>query len=416
MTTALDPRVCEAYLTRRLPETLELLRQMVAINSFTANPEGVDALGQLTARAFAGLGFAAETVQAADPAFGRHLVLTRPGAGGPTIGMVSHLDTVFPPEEERRNQFAWREEGPRIYGPGTVDIKGGTALMHMVLDALRHHDPAAFDSARWVLLLNAAEERLAPDFGALCLERLAGARACLVFEGGRRVAGGELPLVSSRKGRATFRVSAEGYGAHAGNNHPEGANAILQLARAAQDIAALTDYARGRTVNVGTFHGGTVANRVPHAAEAEVELRAFDSAAFREALEAILAMDGRSDIASASGRNACRLRVALLDEAQPWPPNPATEELIARWDAAGALVGLRALPEQRGGLSDGNWLWRHIPTLDGLGPAGANAHCSERSPDGSKDQEFVLRTSFVPKALVNLLAIHRLISDGAVER
>lgn len=409
MPTTLDPRVCETYLTERLPAALELLRRMVAINSFTANPEGVNALGQLTAAAFAELGFSAETVQAADPAFGRHLVLTRRGAGGPTIGLVSHLDTVFPPEEERRNQFVWREEGRRIYGPGTVDIKGGTVMIHMVLDALRHHDPAAFAATRWVLLLNAAEERMAPDFGALCLERLAGARACLVFEGGRRLHSGEFPLVASRKGRASLRVSAEGYGAHAGNDHQEGANAILQLARAVEQIAALTDYARGRTVNVGTFHGGTVANRVPHQAEAEIELRAFDRAAFQKALDAIMALDGRSDIVSASGANACRLRVTLLDQAPPWPPNPATDELIARWDAAGAALGLRAVPEQRGGLSDGNWLWQHIPTLDGLGPAGANAHCSERSPDGSKDQEFVLRPSFVPKALINLLAIHQLV-------
>jgi glutamate carboxypeptidase len=75
---------------------------------------------------------------------------------------------------------------------------------------------------------------------------------------------------------------------------------------------------------------------------------------------------------------------------------------------------MRVSQEQRGGLSDGNLLWERFPTLDGLGPAGNNAHCSERSPDGSKDQEYVLVGSFVPKALLNALAIMRLVEEAVV--
>jgi glutamate carboxypeptidase len=48
-------------------------------------------------------------------------------------------------------------------------------------------------------------------------------------------------------------------------------------------------------------------------------------------------------------------------------------------------------------------------TLDGLGPSGENAHCSERSEDGSKEQEYVLASSFVPKAVLNTVAIIGLI-------
>ena len=87
----------EDYLTQNLPDYLDMLRRMVAINSFTANPAGVDALGQLTAEMFAPLGFTADTVPSVNPEFGRHLVLTRPGQSGRKIGLVTHLDTVFPP-------------------------------------------------------------------------------------------------------------------------------------------------------------------------------------------------------------------------------------------------------------------------------------------------------------------------------
>ena len=48
-----------------MPAALEMLRQMVGINSFTANRQGVDRLGRLTAECFAPLGFTAEFVPSA---------------------------------------------------------------------------------------------------------------------------------------------------------------------------------------------------------------------------------------------------------------------------------------------------------------------------------------------------------------
>jgi glutamate carboxypeptidase len=65
--------------------------------------------------------------------------------------------------------------------------------------------------------------------------------------------------------------------------------------------------------------------------------------------------------------------------------------------------------EERGGLSDGNFLWQHVPTLDGLGPAGNNAHCAEHDPANGKDQEYVSIPSIVPKALLNTMAIIHLL-------
>jgi glutamate carboxypeptidase len=76
-----------------------------------------------------------------------------------------------------------------------------------------------------------------------------------------------------------------------------------------------------------------------------------------------------------------------------------------------ARLGTNVQGEERGGLSDGNGLWDAVPTLDGLGPWGDNDHCSERSPDGSKLPEFVEISSFVPKALLNVLAIATLLDS-----
>src|SRR5438874_57784 len=93
----------KSFLDRQLPGALEYLRRMVAINSYTENREGVNRLGRLTAECFGSLGFSAEFIPCTNLNFGDHLVLTRRGGSDQNIGLISHLDTVFPPEEEQRN-------------------------------------------------------------------------------------------------------------------------------------------------------------------------------------------------------------------------------------------------------------------------------------------------------------------------
>jgi len=396
------------FLKDQMPAALEMLRQMVGINSFTGNRQGVNQLGRFTADCFAPLGFSAEFVPSVNPDYGDHLVLTRRGHSARSIAMVSHLDTVFPPEEEARNNFHWQPEGDRIYGPGTHDIKGGTTMMWLVLQALRAHAPVLFEENTWKLFWNSSEETLSHDFGDVCRSRFdRGTLAALVFESEGRF-GDERLVVVARKGRATWRVAVRGRGAHAGAKHRHGANAVVQLAHTIQRIAGLTDYSLDLTFNVGTISGGTVLNRIPHEAVAEGEFRAFKPEVYAQGKAALLALTGPGDVRSSVDRYACDVNVEILSETRPWPRNPDTNRLAALWQQAGAELGIAVDVEERGGLSDGNLLWDAVPTLDGLGPWGDNDHCSERSPDGAKLPEYVDVTSFVPKAALNTVAIMKL--------
>ena len=408
------PGLLRSVLERRRGRYFELLERMVAINSFTRNIEGIEALGELTAEAFATLGFHPERIRAQDPRYGRHLVMTRESADpdAPRIGLVSHLDTVFPAEEERRHDFRWREDGDRIYGPGTVDIKGGTVVAYMMLDALAAVAPEIFDAVTWVVLLNSAEEQVAFDFAPLCLERLEGerTRACLVFEGGH-VDGEKARAVVARKGMAVFLVEVEGRASHAGAGHEKGASAVLQMADVVRRIEGWTDYDRDLTFNVGVVHGGTVVNRVPHAATAQVEMRCFRGDVYDEAMREVRSLESYSTVAAAADTHPCSVQVEVLVERGPWQRNPRSDGLLAVWQEAGAEIGLRVEPEERGGLSDANQFWAELPTIDGMGCSGANAHCSEQTADGSKEQEYASRSSFVPKALLNALAVARLLDS-----
>jgi glutamate carboxypeptidase len=207
---------------------------------------------------------------------------------------------------------------------------------------------------------------------------------------------------------AIFQIDVEGRAAHAGSAHEHGANAIVQLADVIKQIDGLTDYSRNLTFNVGTVSGGTVFNRVPHSASATVEMRAFDLEVYEQGIADVLALNNFVSVGSASGDFTCRVNAQLERQSFPWARNEQTDGLYRVWHDTALALGFETTPQARAGLSDGNMLWDKMPALDGLGPAGGNAHCSERSPDGSKDQEYVLRSSFVPKALLNTLAILRL--------
>ncbi|NBV86030.1 MAG: M20/M25/M40 family metallo-hydrolase [Verrucomicrobia bacterium] len=322
------------------------------------------------------------------------------------VVLVTHLDTVFPPEEEQKNDFHWREvpgEG-RIYGPGTVDIKGGTVLIWLLLQGMRQVLPELFERTRWIIAANASEEAIGAEFSRRAQERMPlGARAVLVFEGGPRE-GDLFHLVTARKGRALYRLRAQGRSAHAGSAHAEGVNAIVALAGVVQRAAAVTDYGRELTVNVGWIGGGSVVNRVPQEACADLEMRAFDPGVLQEGCRQIesLAVQAHSALDAA-------IRVEEEGTSPAWPPSSATLELARHWEEAARTLGIAVKQVSRGGLSDANYLCTLGPTLDGLGPSGANAHCSERSPDGLKVPEYVEAGSFIPKALLNVLALKSLL-------
>ena len=136
-------------------------------------------------------------------------------------------------------------------------------------------------------------------------------------------------------------------------------------------IAGLTDYERHLTFNVGTFAGGSVVNRVPHEAHARVEMRAYNPEVYEDGIRQMLSLPEQAGVSSANGNFRCRLEVEVLRKTGPWPRNAQTDRLLAIWQEAGRLLDMEVVPEERGGLSDGNYFWDVLPCLDGLEPTAA---------------------------------------------
>ena len=386
------------------PEASALLRELVEKNSYTLNLDGVRENARRIIARFAPLEFRPRFVPSRRTDTAEHLFLDS-GGNGPAILLISHLDTVYPPEEQKAGFSGWDETQNRVPGPGTYDIKGGTVAIWMLLRCLMEEDPGGFSRHRWILGWNACEELLSADFSEAAIG-IAGddPTACLVFEGDNRRQEG-FELITARSGLAHFRIRVKGRSSHSGNGHASGINAIVRLADIVGRVSALTDYGRHTTVNIGVIRGGVTTNRVPDFAEASLEVRYRDPSHFAEVKAAITGFSDVGGGADTPGGARAEVIIEALAEIPFWPEADSSLNLAEFWIRAGKQCGHPVSVGRRSGLSDANYFARHFPTLDGLGPRGGNAHAVV--PDGSSVRitEFVDMQSLQTKTLLNTIAV-----------
>ncbi len=109
-----------------LEEILAGLERWVGISSPTTDPEGVNRMMDEAQRAMEQIGARIDRHPGRD-GFGDALIARMPWGEGPGILILCHLDTVHAPGAFERD-LGFRREGERAYGPGILDMKGGTFL------------------------------------------------------------------------------------------------------------------------------------------------------------------------------------------------------------------------------------------------------------------------------------------------
>ncbi len=365
------------WLREQTPAMERDLAELVEQNSFTDHREGGQAVGARLASLFDLPELDARVVPSPSGRYADHRVWAT-AALGPKILLLGHLDTVFPPGSFE----GYRRDGDLRRGPGVLDMKGGLVVVAYALRALARAGLLAATPLRVVVV--ADEEVGSPEGKAVIAEAAAGgAGAALVFEAGRA----RDAIITRRKGTGGLRAVARGKAAHAGNLHHEGVNAIWALARFVDAAQALTDYARGVTVNVGHFQGGLNKNTVPDLAEAKVDVR-FCSQADGQAVVDALAEAARR---AAAGVPGARVELAGGLARLPLERSEASGRLAERYGACALDEGLGAEEAPLlGGGSDANTTSAlGIASIDGLGPRGKGFH--------TNDEQIEVAT-LVPKA------------------
>jgi glutamate carboxypeptidase len=346
----MTPARLRAAVERDLDAMLERTAALVAIDSGSYDPRGVDRVSALMAEPLAGMGFAVERL----PLDGRgdRVSATLSLGTGPRVLVLGHADTVWPAGTAA--EWPFERRGEMASGPGVGDMKGCVVMAtHAIGAAL----DAGLDGIGSIEVLLVPDEELGSVGSRGWIEeRAAGAGACLGLEAGWPGDG----VVLERGAVGALRVLARGRSAHSSGHEDSGASAVSALAPLVGELEALGD--DGSSVSVGVFRGGVARQVVPDRAELLVDLRAPDEGVGEE-----LAAQARALV-----REQAAPGVELTVEGgvtRPALPRERSEGLWRLAQGCAAELGLRLTGHSTRGGADSSFAAAvGVPSIDGLGP------------------------------------------------
>jgi glutamate carboxypeptidase len=349
---------------RKEPALLELIQQLVRVESPSDDKAAVDACVALAAAHARGLGGRVKLHRQkkfGDLLEARFGAKSKTGAAGRTL-LLGHLDTVWPLGTLKTMPCRLGEG--RLWGPGTLDMKAGAAMGLTAIEMLME---AGLLNQEIVLLLTSDEEVGSPVSRPVTEQLAAECAQVYVLEPAQGLA-----YKTARKGTGHWRIEVTGVAAHAGVDFEKGASAILEMARVIETVSGWTDLKRGVTVSVGVAGGGTKSNVIPAEAWAEVDgriLRRNDGARLERRFAALKPVDKRCALAVRGGINR-----------PPMERTRGTVRLFGQARALAAELGFALEEASTGGASDGNFTSAlGIATLDGMGAVGEGAHARHES-------------------------------------
>ena len=258
-------QVC-SYIDTHFQEMMDVWKELVNIESYVRESEGVNLAADFLRKAFEVEGFTCKLIDVGEGC-GQSLVgVLGEDRGGKPIIFSGHMDTVFPKGTFGENPF--HIDGNRAYGPGVLDMKGGIVIALFACKAL---NAVRYNETPLKIIFSGNEENAHVNSTGhdVFLQEGAGGKFAFNMETGR-VDGA---LCSGRKGVLVAEMETFGREVHAGNDFEDGRNAIEEMAHKILEIQALTDIEAGTTTNAGVINGGTVPNAVPGKCTLKIDAR-----------------------------------------------------------------------------------------------------------------------------------------------
>jgi len=251
-------------------EAIELLEQLVNINSGSLNQQGVKDVGAVLRKELDELGFETRWVDMPpEMKRGGHLFGELVGDRGKRILLIGHLDTVYEPGEAFQT---FSRDGSKATGPGVDDMKSGDVVIIYALKALQA--AGVLEGMQIVVAYTGDEESTGKPLSVSRKDLIdAGkwADIALGFEGGVDYDGKEWTTIA-RRSSSDWCLEVTGKQAHSATifNDKTGAGAIFEAARI---LDGFYNEVRGEqylTFNAGTIMGGTEVGGDCHATEGRV--------------------------------------------------------------------------------------------------------------------------------------------------
>ncbi|MFJ4353546.1 M20/M25/M40 family metallo-hydrolase [Pseudomonas sp. NPDC089428] len=248
------------------PAYLQTLRSLVSVDTGTGTEAGLTHVSAELVKRLKALGADVQT-RPAKPSVGDNIVGTFKGTGSKDFLLMVHYDTVFVPGTVAKRPF--RVDGPRAYGPGVADAKGGVAL---ILHALKLLNDQQFNGYRTLTVLFNPDEEMGSAGSRQIIAELARKHDYVFsYEPPDKDA-----VTVATNGINRLKLEVTGRASHAGSAPEQGRNALTELAHQLLQLKDLGDASKGTTVNWTLAKAGEKANIIPALATAEADMRYSD--------------------------------------------------------------------------------------------------------------------------------------------
>jgi glutamate carboxypeptidase len=411
-----------AVIDAHLDEDQQLLEQLVDINSGTMHLAGVEAVKDVLAPRFEGLGFTvrwvpmqAETARAGD-LVAEHLCPQGEGHCGKRLLLIGHMDTVFEPSSSfQKYAIVPDTDGKIATGPGIADMKGGIVIMLAALRAMK--DAGALDHAEIRIVLSGDEERTGSPIEAARRDMIEAAKhsdVALEFEPSGRVNGQDAVSVG-RRSSTTWHLEVTGLSGHSSQIFGPrlGYGAIYELAR------ILDTFRRelpedGLTFSPGLVLGGATAQSNSDATGGSATGKANVIAASAVGTGDIRTLDnGQTERIEAKMRKIVAAHLPqtdakiTFDEGYPaMAATPAGRELMKQWSEISVALGLGPVAEagvMTRGAGDIAFAAPYDAGLVGVGMLGEGYHAEgekgyldSMGPQAKRDAVLMVRLTHEP--------------------
>ncbi|WP_449444798.1 M20 family metallopeptidase [Ureibacillus acetophenoni] len=373
------------YLQSKEQEMLIMLERLVNKDSGSHCKKGVDAIGKIISNEYKLLNFGVDVVEQRE--VGNHLFLRHKDAKNPKIMILGHLDTVYKEGTVKERPFVIR--GTRAYGPGVIDMKGSHVTLLYAIKALI--EAGEDEAVKNVHILLNSDEEIGSNTSHVLIENVAlGKQYALIMEPARS----DGSIVSSRRGGGHYELKVYGKASHAGIAPEEGISAIEEISHKIIKLQRLNKLLEGVNVNVGIVKGGESANVICPYAEAVIDIRIDSIEQGNLVDQEIKKICSIADVPGA----VIELKGGI--HRSPMIKGEGTLKLLEMIQEVSAEMGLTIKDVATGGNSNASFTSNvGVPTIDGLGPIGGNAH---------SDHEYLEIASLVERSLLLAKIIKRL--------
>ncbi|WP_137927307.1 M20/M25/M40 family metallo-hydrolase [Cupriavidus sp. 2SB] len=271
------------------PAVVQSLKDMVLIESGSANIAGLNRMADYTAKRLQAAGGQVERLQTTSGA--PMVKATFTGTGKRRFMLIGHLDTVYP--EGILATQPIREEGNRLYGPGIADDKGGIAVVLHSLDILKAQGWK--DYAQITVLFNPDEEIGSGGSGEMIAKLAEQHDYVLSCEPNvaKSIAKSESLLLAAA-GTATATMQVKGRSSHAGAAPELGRNALIELAYQMEQTRDVAKSVPGSQMNWTRAKADGPLNQIPETASAQGDVRITASGAAQKLQTALQEKIGSS--------------------------------------------------------------------------------------------------------------------------